>query len=249
VKYLSNKNTKSKTGIYKITNTVNNKFYIGSTSCNFANRYYQHISDYKKGKRTCTALYRAFAKYGLENFSFEIIEVCSKEDCISREQYYLDKGSDYNCAKLAHSVLGLKHHPSSKTKTLIGALHHDAKEVFQFDLKGNFIQRFGSIIDALKHLNSGKNNSNHISKVCSGESFSALGYRWSFKKNGLKTRPKRKIQTVTIIELENQSLKFNTQKEACKFFNDMGYPTRQGAIAGAIRRNYKLYGYTIKQEK
>ena len=40
-------------------------------------------------------LSRAFRKYGIENFSFEILEECSKEDLDDREIYYISKYDSY----------------------------------------------------------------------------------------------------------------------------------------------------------
>lgn len=71
------------TGIYKITNTINNKCYIGQ-SVDVKRRWRQH-------KVSCEdyPLYRAFKKYGIENFNFEIILECSKEELTKQEQYYI----------------------------------------------------------------------------------------------------------------------------------------------------------------
>lgn len=50
MKFNIEKENLNKTGVYKITNLINGKFYIGSTSNSFYNRYHQHLSDYKAGK-------------------------------------------------------------------------------------------------------------------------------------------------------------------------------------------------------
>lgn len=61
-------------GIYKILNTVNGKFYIGS-SVNLRKRLYEHQRLLRLGKHENYHLQNAFTKYGEENFKFEIIEV------------------------------------------------------------------------------------------------------------------------------------------------------------------------------
>jgi group I intron endonuclease len=94
--------------IYKITNTLNNDFYIGSTQ-NFIKRYYTHINHIRTNKQSCTKLIRAINKYGENNFKFEIIEECQKDQIIIREQYYLDTLlPQYNIAKIAGSNVGIK---------------------------------------------------------------------------------------------------------------------------------------------
>ena len=77
-----------KTGIYKITNTTNNMCYIGQC-VDAASRWKQHI---KRGigadTPTRNKLYPAMLEYGVENFTFEFIEECSKEKLNDREQYW-----------------------------------------------------------------------------------------------------------------------------------------------------------------
>lgn len=58
--------------IYKITNKINNKIYIGKTENDIALRWQQHIYNMSNGVQYY--LYNAMRKYGLENFTFEILE-------------------------------------------------------------------------------------------------------------------------------------------------------------------------------
>ena len=82
--------------IYKITNKINDKIYVGM-SCNPQNRWkYGHILTAKNiiaGKTTCykSLLYDAMKKYGIENFSMSIIEECPLDTMGQREQYWIDK--------------------------------------------------------------------------------------------------------------------------------------------------------------
>lgn len=76
--------------IYKITNLINNKVYIGQTIQKFKNRIIEHKKRMKNG--TNTPLYNSLRKYGIENFKFEIIEeVLSKEELNQKEIYYIEK--------------------------------------------------------------------------------------------------------------------------------------------------------------
>ena len=61
--------------VYCITNKINGKQYVGKTEYDDALiRYKEHIADSKKERNKDRALYRAFNKYGINNFSFEIIQ-------------------------------------------------------------------------------------------------------------------------------------------------------------------------------
>lgn len=81
-------------GIYKIVNLVNGKIYVGQ-SINIQKRWYQHKSDYNK-EGGCPILYAAIRKYGIENFSFEVIEECSLELLDEREKYWISQMNTLN---------------------------------------------------------------------------------------------------------------------------------------------------------
>ena len=65
-------NLKNICGIYKITNTITNNFYIGST-VNFYNRFKKHRHSLNNNKHENIHLQRAFNKYGEDFFEFKII--------------------------------------------------------------------------------------------------------------------------------------------------------------------------------
>ena len=76
--------------IYKITNKINGKIYIGQTN-NPTRRFQEHRAK-GYGQEEEKVLYKAFDKYGIENFSFEIIE--ETKDYNEREKYWI---KFYNC--------------------------------------------------------------------------------------------------------------------------------------------------------
>ena len=89
-----------KGGIYKITNINDNRIYIGRTT-NFITRWRMHArcgtgAD-PKGAQATTRLYEAMRRDGCENFTFEIIDVCSNEDHAEREKYWIGyyKSAEY----------------------------------------------------------------------------------------------------------------------------------------------------------
>lgn len=78
------------TGIYKITNKLNNHSYIG-LSTKLEERWKYHLSPYNQERESYKTLYQAFKKYGIENFEFEILEECSPKDLSEKEMYYIEK--------------------------------------------------------------------------------------------------------------------------------------------------------------
>lgn len=108
-----------KSCIYKISNSINSRIYIGS-AINFQNRKAKHLRQLKFNQHTNNKLQRFVNKYGLDKLLFEIIEHCEKEKLIEREQFYIDK---FNCVKngfnilvTAGSWLNNKHSKKSKEK-------------------------------------------------------------------------------------------------------------------------------------
>lgn len=72
-------------GIYKITNNINGKVYIGK-SVDIKERWRQ-----ERYKQPNKYFANAVKKYGLENFSFEVLEECSKEELDEKEKKYIEK--------------------------------------------------------------------------------------------------------------------------------------------------------------
>jgi len=83
-------------GIYKITNTENNKVYIGSSK-NIDNRWKQHKCLLRSKNHHSQHLQYSWDKYGKDSFTFEVIEGdILQEDLFIREQYWMDKLQSYN---------------------------------------------------------------------------------------------------------------------------------------------------------
>ena len=84
-------------GIYKITNKINGKVYIGQ-SVDIGRRWRQHMT-----AEDDSYFHKAIQKYGVENFEWEVIEQCKKKDLDEREiywiEYYDSFNKGYNCTK------------------------------------------------------------------------------------------------------------------------------------------------------
>ena len=76
--------------IYKITNVINGKSYIGKTLSSIENRWKEHCSDSKKRKNEKRPLYSAMNKYGVDNFKIEQIEECNDDIVNEREVYWIE---------------------------------------------------------------------------------------------------------------------------------------------------------------
>ena len=163
------KQNKSKSGIYRWVNVINNKSYVGS-SINLGRRFkeyynYSHISKVKRN----FPIHSALLKYGYSSFKLEILEYCEKSVLIKREQYYLDNlKPEYNVLKIAGSMLGFKHSEYTKklfrttrlsrlcsetTRLKLSINNHKSIPVILTNIKTGNILKFPSISKAAQFLN------------------------------------------------------------------------------------------------
>ena len=102
--------------IYKITNNINNKIYIGQTTRTLEERIAEH-----KRKRN-PLISKAIKKYGIENFSIEIIDKASAiNELNEKEFYYIKKYNSispngYNQCEGGGNTIGYKHTEEAKAK-------------------------------------------------------------------------------------------------------------------------------------
>ena len=152
-----------KCGIYKFTNKINGKIYIGQ-STNIEDRYNRHFR--ADNTRNKPYFHRALEKYGKDNFNFEIIELCEKEKLSEREKYWIkfyhsnDRNIGYNSTN--------------------GGEGAKSKSVKQYDSKGNLIKIFTSITNA--SIATGLPASN-ICRCVKGKSKSCGGYQWRYSED------------------------------------------------------------------
>lgn len=83
--------------IYKITNDINNKIYIGKTIYTVEKRWKEHCREYLRAHVQKRPLYAAMQKYGLEHFHIEPIEQCANEILSEREKYWIEIYCSFKC--------------------------------------------------------------------------------------------------------------------------------------------------------
>ncbi len=142
-----------KSGIYKITNTVNSKFYIGSTK-DLNRRKKDHFRLLKKGINHSIILQNAVNKYGIDNFKFEILIECSEDLLFIIEQQLVNElKPEYNIAIENVAVpTGLPY----KDRTLYKKYAKDrlisnnnfgwkSRVILKLDTSGNIIKEYPSL--------------------------------------------------------------------------------------------------------
>lgn len=113
--------------IYKVTNLVNNKVYIGKTVHKLEKRRKNHISD-AKAKRHNMLFHKAIRKYGEENFCWEILDTVMFSDLLLElEKFYIQKYNSrvpngYNMTDGGEGVAGHKHSKETREKLRLSHL-------------------------------------------------------------------------------------------------------------------------------
>ena len=169
-----------KSGIYRITNTINGKVYIGSAS-DLAKRWSRHRTELNRGEHPNKHLQSSWNKYGEASFVHEVIERVEPGKLIEREQFYIDQllntGSLYNLAPVAGSNLGLRH--TAETRAKVSAA---TKKAMTAEVRAKIRERMtGRILNPearqrLRDINTGKRHTpesrKKISEVQKGKVFS-----------------------------------------------------------------------------
>lgn len=125
--------------VYKITNKVNNKVYIGITSKGISARWKEHIYSAEHG---CPfKLHNAIRKYGKENFSIELIDFCNSwEELTEKEQYYISEYKSlqdkfgYNMTEGGDGTFGRTHSEETKEKIRQKAIGREVTEATRLKL-------------------------------------------------------------------------------------------------------------------
>lgn len=158
-----------KMGIYKIINQINHKIYVGSAK-NMQNRWHSHKKCLRKQNHHNKHLQSAANKYGLTNFSCEILEIVENEnELVAREQYWLDflkpyiPEIGYNKNKLATSSLGVKHTIESRKNMSIAAKNRKTQPRYEDYAKSKL--NWNIISEIRDKYASGEYNSVELGKI------------------------------------------------------------------------------------
>jgi predicted GIY-YIG superfamily endonuclease len=189
-------------GIYIIENNINGKCYIGQ-SVDILFRWRSHT--YKDVKQFPYPLYKAFKKYGLIEFSFNILEVVEdKKDLTKREIYW------FNLLEPGYNLI------DPRECCVV------TKPIYQIDIETlEIINEFKSLTQAGEHNNI---NISHISQCCGLTRKTTGGYYWCYVKDyhswkqplPIKQKPHKNTKKVYQLDLETLEIlnQYDSMSEA-----------------------------------
>lgn len=200
--------------IYKHTNKLNNKSYIGQTCQNVKKRW-QNGAGYKN----CPIFYQAILKYGWDNFTHDILEEnLTEHEVDEREIYWINF---YNSQKDGYNF------------TSGGCGNHNFSQEHKQNLKNSVVKKLGKSVICVntKQIYSSINEAsqktgvNHIEDCCSGKLKSAgkdengIALIWRFLEDYNEEEDiefKKQIRTKTRVKCLNTGIIYSSGKEASR---------------------------------
>jgi len=78
------------TGVFIIHSKADDMIFVGSASRSFKSKWVEHNSLLRRNMHGTWMLQWLYHRYGIDNFSYYMIEVCPPEDCLMRKNYYIN---------------------------------------------------------------------------------------------------------------------------------------------------------------
>lgn len=188
-------------GVYSITNILTNGKYIGGTKNvkGFPRRRTEHFSKLRNNKHYNRYLQEDFNNQCESDFIFEIIECCSKDQVVIKEQLYLNK---YGINNL-YNIAPRSDCPATATRP------NSRIPVIQLDLNGNFLNRYDSVAIASKGSNC---NRSKISSCICNKRFTTGGFIWIKESEYNAQTVILKLETIEKNKEDNRNKPTNFQK-------------------------------------
>lgn len=167
--------------IYKITNDINDKVYIGQTTRPLLVRWKEHCRNGKRAYRKYP-LYLAMFKYGVEHFKIHLIEKVDDSNVDEREKYWIKYYQSYTNGY--NATQGGKGYRTPSKVTNKHYTQGNSRPVYQIDKETNaIIAQFPSATEAARQVVPDKNTRivrSGISMVCKHKRPTAYGYKWEY---------------------------------------------------------------------
>lgn len=207
--------------VYKITNTINNKVYIGQTINSLEQRFTRHKQD-ALSKRLDTHFARAIRKYGPDNFVAEIIDTAQTQEELTKKEYYWigfynSCNSGYNETNDLFKCGGntykyktkeeLKDIRSKISQSKVGGKNPAARRVKCKNIFTNEELFFDSLSECQQYFS--ETNHNFITRRCIGKTKCLYHKEWAIayaeqeyfdftiNKNSTRAQPIRVLDTIS----------------------------------------------------
>ena len=237
--------------IYKITNCVNGKCYVGQTKRKLSIRWNQHLNSGKNTKSN-QAIHKAMRKYGVECFLIEVLQECKASELNELEVYWIAKLDTYKHG-YNETYGGDAKTPAQIAKIRTSNLKNVSKlykKIKQYSLDGELIKIHNSIRQAatLTCIDRAL-----IAKCCNGKNTTAEGFLWCREGDESKIKPvpfgkvaPNRSKVVIGIDDKGNTLTFQSAADAARYVGgEINYLRKR--CNGSIKDNfYKGYYWKYK---
>jgi hypothetical protein len=220
--------------IYKIENTVNGKVYVGQSK-QPDRRWNDHkrIMNTTNERERRKPLYVDMREYGVDRFSFSLLEKCEDNDMNEREAFWIDR---------LHSQFwnnGYNIYGGGR-----GQGTFVTRPISQYDLDGNFIRAYQNQCEAARATGL---DSRSIGKACNGKLITCGGFQWRYSDDG-PPESYREIRGKAVLQYDldgNLVKRYENLKQAG---DELGirYQDISDCCKGIY---YSVYGHVWKFEK
>lgn len=242
--------------IYKITNTVNGKVYIGQTIRPLRQRFLRHINDAHNNPNTHLKLHRAMNKYGADKFTIKKIdEATTKQELDEKEVFWIKEydsvssgynltaggegGNTYKCRTFSQ----MKETRDKLSKSKMGRANGMSKQIKAKNVTTGQEYVFDSLHACLEFL--GIKNKSTVSDRASGKCNTLWRNEWMFAYEGCDYSefhefhydPSCRKGTKVILKKDGESRLFNSFNKACGFL---------GIKKTSLQPNMVINGYSIE---
>ena len=169
--------------IYKATNILNDKIYIGQTIRSLSSR----ISSHKRFRRknSIRSFQYHIQQIGFDNFIFEIIHEClSKSELNFYEKFYINefKANDPKFGYNLTSGGDANYETNDVFKEFMSNISTCKRPIVVYSSEGVYLSEFDSINEASRKLNI---NAKNINRILKGKRKTTKGYFFKYKESDL----------------------------------------------------------------
>jgi group I intron endonuclease len=216
--------------VYKITNTINDKLYIGQTTESLKERFNRH-KGYQLEQKCNSKIHRAMKKYGSDKFNIHLIEECSSQEELNEREYYwihklntINEGYNINDSGKKCGGDTWTNNPNKEiiskklSETKMGENNPNSVKIKAINIITKEEKIYGSIMDCCRDLDI-KGHAN-ITRRLEGKTKSPYKKKYIFEK--IDSKEKRKGNSVNSKPVIAKNLKtkesfeFNSISECVK---------------------------------
>lgn len=218
-------------GIYKITNMVNGKSYIGQ-SRDIERRWREH-----KNSKDDATIHRAFRKYGIANFTFEVLEECSAEELDQKEIEYIAKYNSYK--KGYNSTLGGQKNfvgPTGEKHSQAKLLQYEVNKIYEMLQSGQTVSEVTKLFPQI--------SKSTISMINQGHIWKKEGYTYPLSNQTVGSigskNPRALVDEETVMEMRTYYVSHSFQETKDKY-QYLKPSTVRAIVYGESWKNLPVY--------